>query len=327
MNSDRPWSVAETLYSHGLTVRPYSGADLAIEDDDDIVIAEVKRLQRAPRASQIEKTRSAHPDRTQLYIVPSITPSTFRLGVQYPFTAFVGVFDGELVWKGEHSSPTTTRVDPGRRGRQPWVRWAVMRALLAPVPPMNQVRLAEAVGAAQGSVSHALQTLDQLVARTNSGWVATAPERLWDRFMETYPGVGVVRTHWVSMAPPVEQARMIAAAILEADPGARVLYSGDMGADMIAGWRVPTRSAVYSDCAINPEPLGFAAAKGAESTLEFVMPHDPTIWRTAKLFSDRPVADPLIIASELELNPAVEIDEAIAHLKQQTLQHLGKAQR
>ncbi|MGK0715198.1 hypothetical protein ACR5KS_03920 [Leucobacter sp. W1153] len=73
----------------------------------------------------------------------------------------------------------------------------------------------------------------------------------------TYPGVGAARTHWYSLDTPVEQAKKVGTAVLDANPNAHMLYSGDIGADMVAGWRVPTRSAVHADHAINPETLGF----------------------------------------------------------------------
>lgn len=328
MKASEQWTVAEALYEHGLTAYPHSTVDLIIEDGGgDEIIAEVKRLMRAPRSSQIEKTRALHPDRAQLYVVPSITPSIVRLGVQFPFTAFIGMFDNTLVWKAERRSLRQEPLNPGQRGRQPWARWAVMRALLAPVAPMNQVPLAQAVGASQASVSNALAWLDDAVSRTSDGWVAADPVALWDLFLETYPGVGVVRTHWFSLDPPVQQAQRVAEAIAAASPDAQVLYSGDAGADMVTGWRVPTRAAVYSEVAVNPEHLGFAASKNQESTLDFVMPHDPTIWHTAQLFTDKPVADPLIIASELRLNPGVEVTEAIQRLKDQTLGRLCEVLR
>lgn len=325
METNRPWSLAQALYDHGLTARPHSDTDLVIEDDEGETTAQVRRLRRTPRAPQIERTHSAHPEQVQLFVVPSITPGALRLGAQYPFTAFVGMFDGDLVWKGEHHSLGAARLNPGQRGRQGWARWAVMRALLAPAPPMNQVTLAASAGVSQGSISNALRALRPFVARTDSGWIALEPEQLWDMFLETYPGVGVIRTHWFSLESPVEQSHKLATAIANASPRAQLLHSGDMGADIIAGWRIPTRTALYSDHAINPERVGFAAATASESTLDFVIPHDPTVWHTAKLFSDDPVADPLIVASELALNRAIDVDEAITRLKTQTLSQLAEA--
>lgn len=325
METSGSWSVAQALHDHGLMARPHSESELVIEDEVGEVIAQVKRLRRAPNAAQIEQEHATHPDRAQLFIVPAITPSARKLGAQYPTSAFVGTVDGGLVWRGEHRVPEAIRVNPGQRGRQPWARWAVMRALLAPVPPMNQVALAASVGASQGAVSNALRALRPLVARVGTGWAATEPEELWDLFLETYPGVGVIRTHWYSLDAPVKQAQDLANAIMLNTPGAKLLHSGDTGADMYAGWRIPTRTALYTDHAINPEKFGFAPATASESTLEFVLPHDPTVWHTAKLFSDMPVADPLIIASELALNTALDIAEAIAHLKTQTLNRLAWA--
>lgn len=327
MHPDEASSVAETLYRHGLTAYPHSIDELTIDDADESVIARVRRLQRAPRPSQIEKTRAVHPDRVQLYVLPSITPSVIRLGLQYPCTAFIGWADADLLWNGQRRSLRGAPLKPGVQGRRPWVRWAVMRALLAPVPPLNQVRLAEAIGATQPSVSNALRSLGEQVARADGGWVATDPDVLWDSFVDDYPGVGVVRTHWLSLDPPLEQARTVVAAVANERPEARLLLSGDAGADMIAGWRVPTQAVVYSDFAINPEPLGFAASRSHESTLDFVMPHDPTIWHTAKLFSIEQVADPLIVASELALNHGVEVGEAMQLLKHRSLKVLRDARQ
>lgn len=322
-------TVAETLYEHGFTAYPHSHADLLIEDGTDRIFVEVKRLQRAPRPAQIEHARKKNPDHAQLYVVPSITPSVMRLGVQYPFIAFIGMSDNDLVWKSERRTLHVAPLNPGQRGRQSWARWAVMRALLAPVAPMNQVQLADSVGASQASVSNALKWLEHRVVRTGDGWHAADPEKLWQLCLDTYPGVGVAHTHthWLSLEPPVQQSQRVIDAISDECPEARVLCSGDVGADLIAAWRVPNRAVVYSDCAVNPERLGFAPAKSRESTLDFVMPHDPTIWHTAKLFSPAAAADPVIVASELMQNPGADVNEALQQLKQRTLAHLREARQ
>ncbi|MGK0715199.1 hypothetical protein ACR5KS_03925 [Leucobacter sp. W1153] len=58
-----------------------------------------------------------------------------------------------------------------------------------------------------------------------------------------------------------------------------------------------------------------------------MMPHDPTIWNTSKLFSSDSVAEPLLIASELKFSPAVEVDDAQEHLKRRTLERLNEVLR
>src|SRR5690606_34915191 len=75
------------------------------------------------------------------------------------------------------------------RGRKPWVRWALARALLLSDTAQTQHRLAELLGVSQQAVSLALKQL-QAVRRTEHGWLADSPEALLAEYLATYPGPG-----------------------------------------------------------------------------------------------------------------------------------------
>lgn len=122
MDKKKDGTLADSLHVHGLTARPHSGADLAVEDSEEVVIAGARRLQRAPRAPQIVKTRAQRPDVAQLYIVPSITPGTFRLGIQNTLSRS-SLARSMAVWCGrghvsrESRCRITRRSAAGNRGR------------------------------------------------------------------------------------------------------------------------------------------------------------------------------------------------------------------
>lgn len=319
-------SAADTMYRHGFTAHSVSPLRVAIERDGEISVALVKRYLNVPRPSDFEKDQaSAHKDRL-LYVLPRLTPRAIKLAEHHPTLILVGEDDCGLYLDGAVRYLRPQSVGSGSRGRLPRGRWAVMRALFAPTDPPTQNELAKATGLTQGAVSNALKALDNKVERRQNGWVATDPAGLWHSFMSSYPGVGGVRTHWYSLTPVVKQAVGLCALIQELQPTAQTLISGDVGADLIAPWRIPASSVIYSSEPVDLEALQLFASAPADGNLGYVIPEDNTVWHTAKHFGRKLAADPLIVAHEVLNAQRADSTEAAAHIKETTLSELREAQ-
>lgn len=185
---------------------------------------------------------------------------------------------------------------PAARGRKPWVRWALARALLLSDTAQSQPRLAELLGVSQQAVSLALKQL-QTVRRTEHGWLAASPEELLAEYLARYPVPEGAVTYWYGLDPVIEQTT--AAVEFCARQEVSVLVSGDAAADVYAPWRLPTRALLYTDRFVDLSAAGFSPATEDEYTLAVQVPADPTLWRTAEISEPALLADPLITAGDV----------------------------
>lgn len=305
------------LYAAGYTTHAISPVTVALVYDNRVHTARVHRVVGTPSPARIERDRAGVEDAVLLYVVPRITPNARVLAAREPRVILVGERDG-VVLSPDLEVVLSIGPDAVRgRGRPPWGRWAVMRVLLMTRVPQSQREIARHTGISQGAVSNALRALGDDVVRGGGGWQATHPPSLWDRFVTEYPGPGGTRTSWFSLDPVGEQARRL----LDATTGGSraALVSGDVGADAVAPWHIPTHGVVYGRSAVNLIDLGFSPASPEEASLTFVLPEDPTIWLTAALFDHGPVADPMVLAAELRRGRGSDLAEALGHLRSVTL--------
>ena len=212
------------------------------------------------------------------------------------------------VTKAEAPASTPT---PGARGRKPWVRWALARALLLSDTAQTQHRLAEMLGVSQQAVSLALKQL-QAVRRTEHGWLAASPDELLADYLAGYPGPGGAVTYWYGLDPVITQATT--AVEFCTQQGISVLVSGDAAADVYAPWRLPTRAMLYTDRFVDLSAAGFSPATEAEHTLAVQVPADPTLWHTATMIEPALLADPLITAGDVLRTGGPDGAEAADHV-------------
>ncbi|WP_146070184.1 hypothetical protein [Cryobacterium sp. Y29] len=246
-----------------------------------------------------------------------------RLGV-------VSLRDRLLVWDCEeiHSPDAivaahTSEAVPGRR-RNPWGRWAIMRAYLLDGEPRSQVELAKETGVTQSAVSKSNSALGGLIVRSASGWRATDRLALWEMFMAEYAGPGGITTHWYGLDAVTDQSNAVVAA--GASAGVQVLVSGDSAADQLAPWRVPARAVIYATSGIALSKLGFAQTTDAPATLTCTVPADQTIWATAASCSQRtttPTVDPVIAAWDVRRTGGPDADEAVQRIRHLVLARGG----
>lgn len=256
------------------------------------------------------------------YVVEQANES-LRLAAQLlPQVSVVSVRDRSAIIAGHQLDATDApkrQQAPARRGRVPWGRYALMRALARTREPRTQSELAVECGLSQAAISQHLTALGGEVERGRGHVVATAFEPLWDRFLLEYPGPRGLRTAWYSLDPVPEQVQRLTR---EAPDEAVLLVSGDAAADLLAPWRMPRRTVAYAREGFDPSSLGFTAALSSEATLELIVPTDATIWSTARAWrADRgataEIVDPLIAAWDVLRSGGPDAEDAARHLRDQ----------
>lgn len=188
--------------------------------------------------------------------------------------------------------------NPATRRRPPWVRLAVMRYLLITDQPARHQEIADAIGATQQSVSQAAKRLGSFVRNDGAGLVAADRPGLLRRWMADYPGPGGQRFGWYSLDPPQHQATK--ALDLADTLGENALLSGDAAADLLAPWKVPSHSVLYTRTPMDLANEGFVPAPVDQATFVVCSPQDPMIWKLAAMSKhspqvSQPVADPTLV--------------------------------
>jgi len=205
------------------------------------------------------------------------------------------------------------------RGRTPWGRWAMLRALALAPGPLTQQELADAAGISQPAVHKNLKSVLTFVHRDIKGWTAQDRSTLLTWWVANYPGPSGVSTYWYSLKTPIQQAEE-AAAFAE-EMGAAPLVSGDAAADIYAPWRLPGTAHLYLRQAVDFTDAGFIQATREEATLISTIPEDRTLWPTAALShrDGRPLADPLVTLRDVMHGGGADSSDAAEHLREAIL--------
>jgi len=100
----------------------------------------------------------------------------------------------------------------------------------------------------------------EAVQSTSSGFRAK-PERLFELYLDrTKPRVSN-ETYWYSTRPLLDQAKAITR--LQRSEEQRIGFSADLGPDLLAPWRHPTVTILYSTTDLDLRTAGFITAEGA----------------------------------------------------------------
>lgn len=227
----------------------------------------------------------------------------------------------QLILKGTVFSPEFDHQDPAPRkassGKKAWGSWAIERCLLLADVPMRQSELAEYVGVSQQMVSRVFKNLGSLLASTSDGVDTREPANLLERWADSYPGAGGQQFGWYSLDPIVEQTLN---AVEEAHLlGARPLVSGDVAADRLMPWKLPTRGLIYIDSPVDLSGCGFVPAPLEEATLVTCIPEDPTVWRLTEIgsfprYEDMDLADAALVYWDVLNSNDIDSLEAADHL-------------
>ncbi|MET8651775.1 helix-turn-helix domain-containing protein [Nocardia aurea] len=301
--------IVRLLRRAGVRVSGGDNQELVIAGPRGPVTLQVKVSQRRLTVSRLGISEPAAP-RT-LYVAPSAAAGVekaARAGVVDLLTSDppLVILDGEVLL-----GPAAA----GRNlGRTAWGRWAVQRILAVAREPMTQTELATIVGVSQQAVSNALRRIPEAV-HGGDGW--SAPTDLLDTWLRAYPGPGGAVAAWYGLDDPASQADAALGLLSElALPSA---LSGDLAADMLSPWRIPSTVRLYVPEHVDFTPIGMSPAEASDATMVIVVPEDPTVFHVASRRGPRAgklLADPAIVLWDLlntSTGPAVE--EAAATLR------------
>lgn len=220
----------------------------------------------------------------------------------------------ELQHPVEHSDA------PLRRGRPPWLRWALERVLLLSNEPVTVSDLADRMRTSSQAVSKALKG-HMFLHRDAAGWQAQQRDVLLERFLAEYPGPGGASSYWYGLDAPVLQIAEARRLCVEMEVGA--LTAGDVAADHYAPWRLPVTAALHTRELLDFVPAGFTVASPEEHTLVTTVPQDPTIWHTATVPSGSNAAfvDPVLALHDVTHSSGTDADEAAQRLRHAILEN------
>lgn len=190
-------------------------------------------------------------------------------------------------------------------------RAAVHRVCMLATTPLRQVDIARAVGVSQQAIATMSKVAEfphtpmEPAARreTLAQWAATgswAPQQ-----------PSLVRTHWYGLESPLRLAQ--AAVKLAGELEVQTAVTGEVAADQLHPWRVPTRADIYASELIDLSVVGLHEASEQEANLTLLVPADDTVLRTAAWWSREraaterypakphlPTADPVVVLRDLE---------------------------
>jgi hypothetical protein len=174
---------------------------------------------------------------------------------------------------------------------------AIARALIAAKGPLTGVALAEAVGVSQPRASQVIRQLAEQTAvrATDDGYVGR-PAKLLDLYeRRSRPALVEAESYWYSTRPLSDQAvRVIRlAGVTKTD----VVFSADLGPDLLVPWRHPTLAVVYASGALELSGAGFVPAEGRSDASVIVRcTTDRTLFAPAspwpRMVDDIPLTDP-----------------------------------
>lgn len=151
--------------------------------------------------------------------------------------------------------------------RSPTRRWgpgtaSIVRLLIAAEAPLTQVAIAAAVGVSQPRASQVIKKLTELdAARATPAGFAGRRARLLDLYLDRSCPVTVEPdSYWYSTRGLSEQARRIVDAAARVQ--AQIVFSADLGPDLLVAWRHPTVAVIYTDCALELDAAGLVHAEG-----------------------------------------------------------------
>lgn len=220
-----------------------------------------------------------------------------------------------MVWAAPEPPRTHT-------GRPAWIRWALQRALVTSETPHLQRELAVLLHTSQQTISYATKRLQPYVT-VDGGRLHVEDRRAFlERTLEAYPGPGGHQFGWYGMDSPREQAQHASdvATLLDAKP----LIAADVAADDLAPWKLPTSSKLFITRPVDLTDDGFIPAPLDEATLITSIPRDPTLWSLATTNENGyALADPVIVAWDLQQGTDVDSGEAAEHLKKAILERFA----
>ena len=260
-------------------------------------IAPVERL-AAHRVRAVSTGRSIGPDRV-LHIGRSATDGV----VEDAEASKINILTAEPVrlicdgrsYTADPEPQSRSQLRPQRTGRPAWIRWALERYLLLTPEPSRQSVIAESLGTTQQSISRAAHQLNGLVTDEGEGLMAVDRAKLLEHWRNEYTGPGGQEFGWYSLDPVAEQVERVIDLVTLLD--VKALVSGDIAADRLAPWKLPSRGQVYVTGPVDLGGDGFVAVPVEEASLVTCVPRVPSLWWLAPPTEEAAGSDGLPIAA------------------------------
>jgi hypothetical protein len=269
--------------------------------DGHAVTAEFIVAERMSSLAQVLDHLSRRPGQRVLVACETITDEA-RSALLHHGAVDLSVADtGELVLSGKvyrTPAPRHPRRAVSERRRR---RHAAERVCVLTREHLRQRDIAAAVGVSQQAVS----LMAEKAPLPDTPMTQAARRECLAALSSVPADNGLVETYWYGMAPVVEQVR--GAIRLGKELTVRILAGGEVAADALRPWRVPTRGLVYAEELIDLSVVDLVEATVDEATLTVRVPTDPTVWTTATWwrrlsegeYANIPTVDPVVVLEDL----------------------------
>ncbi|GLD03238.1 hypothetical protein [Mycobacterium kiyosense] len=294
-------SIPARLVDAGVQVVTGDAHSITYRIDGRAVVADLALAERVPSPAAVLGHVRRHPGR-RVFVVCETISDEARSALLADTDVDLSVGStGELVLSGRtYRTPT-----PGRPHRaaseRAWRRRAAERVCVLTCDQLRQRDIADAIAVSQQAVSKMTEK-DPL---PGTPMTSAARREILMKLASVPADSGLVETYWYGMDPVVEQVR--SATRLGAELTVRILAGGEVAADVLQPWRVPTRGLVYAEELVDLSEFGLVEATAEEATLTVRVPADPTVWTTASWWlrvsdrqrSDIITVDPVIALQDL----------------------------
>ena len=265
----------------------FTDAVLDAEVDDRQVRFAVQVKSRAPYPGEIPRLEPLK-DRlatvgAPLLVAPLITESTGRALTEAKWSWVDSHGNADVRARGIRISrrvPSRSVKTPRRSLPTGSGSWSIIRLLISDSNVENGTELAERAGVSQPRVSQVLSALSAagLVERHGrSTWTADRTALL-DSLLTSYADTGRYISWLYSLDSPQQTCERIVAVgkSLQID----AVISGDVAADRLVPWRVPTHTTVYTGDHRLAVHLEMTSAQGSDdANVELIVPADTSVLR------------------------------------------------
>lgn len=294
-------SIPARLVDAGVQVVSGDAHSITYRIDGRAVVADLVLAERVPSPTAVLNHVRRHPGRRVFVVCETISDEARSALLAHIDVDLSVGSTGELVLSGRtYRTPTPGR--PHRAaGERTWRRRAAERVCVLTRDHLRQRDIAAAIAASQQAVSKMTEK-DPL---PETPMTSAARREFLMKLASVPADSGLVETYWYGMDPVVEQVR--SATRLGAELTVPILAGGEVAADVLQPWRVPTRGLVYAKELVDLSGFGLVEATAEEATLTLRVPADPTVWTTASWWlrasdtqhSDTITVDPVIALQDL----------------------------
>lgn len=295
-------SVPAQLVDAGVPVVTGDARSITYRMEGRAITADILRVDRVLSAANVLRRASRQPGHRILVACDIISNSARSALLAETHVDFSVGSTGELVLSGKTiRAPAAAPPAATHRSRR---RCAAERVCVLTRERLRQVDVAAAVGITQQAVSK--MTEKEPLPRTPM--TEAARRELLTRLSTARADDGLVETYWYGIDPVVEQVR--SAIRLGGELTVQILAGGEVAADLLQPWRVPTRGLVYAEELVDLTDFGLVEATAQEATLTVRVPADPTVWTTAAWWRqvrdtqyEIATVDPVITLQDLNAGP------------------------